>query len=199
MSGDKSMDAFKKYGLKKAEDKLLTHLNFMKWFEELHSPDFNEEALLTLLRHYSDGELYKILAESTKDVAKGLQNALIKRCPNLPVWIKYMDDYNEKNGGQKTDAIEALLDSYNEKAVVIMLQEAKKVEGAEKLATKLQKELTEYWLKEKNYSLLDVFRVMQHGRELEDVLTSPYLLVWTRYLDEYNTANPGHEMDEIRV
>ncbi|RMX67309.1 hypothetical protein DD238_003208 [Peronospora effusa] len=96
------------------------------------------------------------------------------------------------------DEIEVLLDSYDEKDVYEMLEAAKEVEGTKKLATKLQMQQRKYWVKN-NYSPKEVFRVVEHGRKLDDILTSPYWPVWTRYLDEYNTANSGHEMDEITV
>ncbi|CAI5703812.1 unnamed protein product [Peronospora effusa] len=77
--------AFRKYGLMKAEDNLLKHKKFNKWFtqtKKLYPLVYNEKAVSTLLRYYSDSKLYKILnagkVGSTKDVAEGLQNALRK-------------------------------------------------------------------------------------------------------------------------
>ncbi|CAH0487151.1 unnamed protein product [Peronospora farinosa] len=174
-------------------------------------------------------KLYKILdagkVGSTKDVAEGLQIALRKSwlskindsplniykelepgsklddiltSPNLQVWTRYLDQYNAAHPDRKMDEIEVLLDSYDEKDVFEMLEAAKEVEGTKKLATKLQMQQRKYWVKN-NYSPKEVFRVVEHGRKLDDILTSPYWPVWTRYLDEYNTANSGHEMDEITV
>ncbi|CAI5703928.1 unnamed protein product [Peronospora effusa] len=162
--------------------------------------------------------------ESTENVAKGLQVALINSwladnvkpldvfknveqasklddiltSPNLPVWTGYLKDYNIANPGHAMDEIRVLVNNYDEKAVFGMLEAAKEVEGTKKLATIWQEQQMKYWVDQK-YSPAQVFSIMEHGRKLDDIFTSPYWPVWTKYLKDYNIKNPGHEMDEIRV
>ena len=164
--------AFEKHGLMEAGESLLELEEFNKWLEEtkkLRPLNFNDEAVSTLLRYYKDDVLYKILdAKNTEEVVTDLQNALIKSwltknkspidvfkiveqdsklddiltSPSLPVWTKYLDDYNKGNIGHKMNEFEVLVRCYGETAVSEMLKAMKKVGSTNELVAKLQKQQT---------------------------------------------------------
>ena len=66
------------------------------------------------------------------------------------------------------------------------------------LAMKWQAQLIERWL-DKRIEPFHVFAAVERKRDVEDLLTSPYLTIWTKYLAEYNKANSGKQKNEISV
>ncbi|RMX63555.1 hypothetical protein DD238_006717 [Peronospora effusa] len=115
----------------------------------------------------------------------------------LPVWSKYVEEYNTANPNRKIDEFIVLLGYSGGKVVFKMIQSAKKNPATKEVATALQEKLIRKWLNEKVFPI-QIFEIVETGK-LEDVLTSPYLPVWTRYLEEYNALSYVRNMDEVDV
>ncbi|KAE8964532.1 hypothetical protein PR003_g30058 [Phytophthora rubi] len=105
-------------------------------------------------------------------------------------WAKYVDDFNMKNPGKATSMIPTLTKNFGDDAVGRMIEAATKVEGTKRLATSLQTQQIKYW-QSLEISADDVFRALKLDRKLDDVLTDPNLLVFNKYLVDFNTWNPG--------
>ncbi|GMF10003.1 unnamed protein product [Phytophthora lilii] len=73
----------------------------------------------------------------------------VLQSPIFTFWTTYLDYFNKANPGKKESIISALTASYSDEALVQILESAKKVPSTEKLATKLQAEQLDLFLKDR--------------------------------------------------
>ena len=164
-----------------------------------------------------------LIGVSNKEVAKALQHELIERWwaardtplivfknmglqmkleniltnPNFIKWTEYLDRYNKESLDDTTNEINVLIENYNEKAVVEMLQAANAVGDTKDLTTKLQMQLIQRWLRS-DVSPIDLLNKLKREGE-QDLLNSPNLPLWIRYVKTYNTVNDIFDTSEIEV
>ncbi|KAK1943979.1 hypothetical protein P3T76_005375 [Phytophthora citrophthora] len=69
--------------------------------------------------------------------------------PDFKLWVKYLDDFNQKYPAEKTSMIESIRANYKDILLMPILHEAAKIPKTEKLAKNLQNALTDKWVDEK--------------------------------------------------
>ncbi|GMF27326.1 unnamed protein product [Phytophthora lilii] len=172
--------------------------------------------IATLTDYYSDLPLLKMLnaakqvpeteSIATRLLAEQVQNWLkIKRSPDaifkvyelnklgdkvltspqLAIWKNYLQAFNKENPTKKTSLISAISTSYGDDGAYKILQAAKQVAETKSTAKKLEIEQVQYWLKNEK-SPEEVFKLTVFGRTGDDLLSSPELSSWTKYLKLFN-------------
>lgn len=87
--------------------------------------------------------------------------------------------------------------AYNDEELVTMLIAAKKVPSTEKMARRVQAELTQSWMKDpKNHLPDDIFDLLKLT-DKETLLGDPLFSAWLKYLDEFNYRFPRYEDSAI--
>ncbi|KAL3667801.1 hypothetical protein V7S43_007352 [Phytophthora oleae] len=69
--------------------------------------------------------------------------------PNFELWVKYLNDFNQKYPGEKTTMIDSIRANYKDLDLLDILPAAKKVPSTEKLAKNLENALLDKWVDEK--------------------------------------------------
>ncbi|KAK1941023.1 hypothetical protein P3T76_007729 [Phytophthora citrophthora] len=217
-------DVFKLLQLDDAAENLLSNpllsawLSYMKRFNR-HNPSRKTSLFTTLLAHYGDDGLAKIIEASkhvtrTKTLAKQLQGEQIQR------WLAQKLSLDEvfvllkldKAGDQLFSQSQVLtwvkyLDDYNEEykksitifsflkpkykeeTLVQMLIAAEKAPNTKKIAVAAQTEQTKLWLNEMK-TPDDVFTLLKLKEEQSALFSSPLFPAWLKYLDEFNLLDP---------
>ncbi|KAF4031982.1 hypothetical protein GN244_ATG16135 [Phytophthora infestans] len=112
--------------------------------------------------------------------------------PKFQVWLKCVDDFNQKNPREAKPAATALTsqygdDKYGNAWLSRILDAGMEDEHTKAIALKLHAQRLESW-KDKNTPALDVFdflRLSEHN-----LLTSPLLTPWLKYAKEFHGRNP---------
>ncbi|KUF78850.1 hypothetical protein AM587_10000641 [Phytophthora nicotianae] len=111
-------------------------------------------------------------------------------------WVKYVDDFNEKNPTKKESMIPSLLTLYSDIDLSRVLEMAKKASTTEALARKLRMEQIQRWMtdgKTPGY----VFKMFMVDSKVDELLTNPQFIAWTKYVDEFNAKNPANQASMI--
>ncbi|KAL4114920.1 hypothetical protein PRIC2_013817 [Phytophthora ramorum] len=69
--------------------------------------------------------------------------------PRFETWAKYLSDFNQQYPDKKTNVINGLRTSYNDRSLLRMFDATKKVPGMEKLGTTLENAMLNKWVSEK--------------------------------------------------
>ncbi|KAH7487767.1 hypothetical protein KRP22_013538 [Phytophthora ramorum] len=179
--------------------------------------------LSTLTTAYGDESLFKILeaakqTPSTQSLASKLQADQIEhwvvsgKAPrdvlrmfankgagaktDFVDWVKYVDNFNTKHPNEPISTasmVSSLANQYGDYDLFRILQEAKRSQSTESIATKLQAEQIQR-LQSKNEHPSYVFKILRlHEAEAKELLSSPMLTTWLKYLDTFNTKNPNEK------
>ncbi|ETN03830.1 hypothetical protein PPTG_15158 [Phytophthora nicotianae INRA-310] len=201
--------------LNAADDNIFQNSRFLAWatYVEKYNaqhPGQPSSMLPKLTKKYGNERLGTILdaakhVESTKNLATNLQTEQMK------VWkgAKLSTDdlfsmyklqggapdllaspgLQEFNPGPKTTLFEKLHASYSDFALSQLLIAAKNAPTTEKLATSLQKEQLQVWLKS-GKSPQAVFKALALDNEADNLFASPQFKIWLDYSLDFKKANP---------
>ncbi|KAE9210225.1 hypothetical protein PF002_g18884 [Phytophthora fragariae] len=109
--------------------------------------------------------------------------------PQFTDWLKYVDDLSAKNPTKGTSAFSTLTAHYGNAALYKMIEEAGETLRTKELATKLQKELIEYWIVTAK-APDDVFHAMGLDKVKHNILSNPEFTTWAKYVDDFNAKYP---------
>ncbi|KAG7375739.1 hypothetical protein PHYPSEUDO_015397 [Phytophthora pseudosyringae] len=208
-----------------ANPQLQAWVNYMKLFNK-ENPKKQTTLIKTLTSHYGDEGLAKIIetakqASSTAAIAKRLQTEQIQRWlvqekspddvftlmkldkagdqlfqqPQVVTWAKYVVDFNKAHPGQKKTLFSAVT-KFDDQTLVNMLIAAKNVPSTEKIAVRVQADLTNAWLKIKK-TPNDVFTLLRLKKDAGTLLDDPSFIAWMKYTDDYNLMYPKETMPVI--
>ncbi|KAE8992269.1 hypothetical protein PR003_g21054 [Phytophthora rubi] len=110
--------------------------------------------------------------------------------PQFTDWLKYIDDLSAKNPTKGTSAFSTLTARYSDAALYKMIEDSAKFADTNDLATKLQKELGQYWIATAK-SPDDVFHAMNPGKIEHNILSNREFTTWAKYADDFNAKYPG--------
>ncbi|EEY54582.1 RXLR effector family protein, putative [Phytophthora infestans T30-4] len=141
-------------------------------------------------------QLWLALGKSADDVLSTMKLTSVEgntlANPKFQAWLKYVDDFNQKNPRESKPAAMALTSHYGDNKngqarLSRILDAGMEDEHTKAIALKLYEQRLESWEK-KNIPPLDVFN---HLRLDEDnLLTSPLLAPWLKYAKEFHGRNP---------
>ncbi|POM79025.1 Hypothetical protein PHPALM_3376 [Phytophthora palmivora] len=104
--------------------------------------------------------------------------------PQFHTWVTYVDDFKLKYK-QTTSMIPTLAAHYNDDALLMILEAAKKSVGMEKFATRLKGELVQWSMATwKHPATVFKFLDPQIAKEM------PQILTWVKYVDDFNLKYP---------
>ncbi|KAF4146553.1 hypothetical protein GN958_ATG04259 [Phytophthora infestans] len=119
--------------------------------------------------------------------------------PKFQVWLKYVDDFNQKNPREAKPAAMALTSHYGDNKngqarLSRILNDGMEDKHTKTIALKLYEQRLESW-RDKNTTPLDVFEYLL----LDDhkLLTNPLLTPWLKYVKVFNARNPEKEMSPM--
>ncbi|OWZ18166.1 RxLR effector protein [Phytophthora megakarya] len=197
---------------------LRSWIDYMNRFNAKH-PNQQTTLIKTLTSHYDDVALAKIiegakLNPATATMAKRLQTEQLYRWllqqkkpediftlmkldkageqlfkdPLVVTWARYVDVYNKANPNQKTTLFSGVK-TYNDETLAQMLLAAKSAPNMEKIAVRIQADLTNVWLFDLKKTPNDVFRVLKL-KDNAQLLENPIFISWMKYLDDFNMMHP---------
>ncbi|EEY63418.1 secreted RxLR effector peptide protein, putative [Phytophthora infestans T30-4] len=197
-----------------ASPQLQAWIKFMKKFNT-ENPKQQTTLIKTLTSHYGDDGVAKIIeaakqVPATATIAKRLQTEQTQRWiayekspdvvfkllklnnagdklfkqPQVVTWAKYVDAFNKAHPEQKTTLF-SMLKKYDEQTLVDMLIAAQKVPATEKIAVRVQADLTNAWLSIQK-SPNAIFKLLKLDMGGDALLESPLFVAWTKYTDYYN-------------
>ncbi|POM75648.1 Avirulence protein (Avh) [Phytophthora palmivora] len=101
--------------------------------------------------------------------------------PKFLDWVKYVDDYNDKNPHKAKSMLPTLVNQYNDETLSKMLEAAKQVESTNSIATRLQTEQMTMWKR----ADITADKLFQIYRLHDGVPAYPAINIWMRYADEF--------------
>ncbi|GMF10004.1 unnamed protein product [Phytophthora lilii] len=108
--------------------------------------------------------------------------------PVFLTWLNYADELSAKLG-KKTSPITTLTAQYGDETLSKMISAAKTVPATKDIATKMQVEQIQLWLRN-GKSPVDVFKLLGLSTARNDLLASPELSTWTKYMKLFNNEYP---------
>ncbi|POM61755.1 RxLR effector family protein [Phytophthora palmivora] len=213
---------FKILMLDKAGKNLLDNPMFSTWakyVDDLNMKTANKKtSLLSALKnHYNKEDLAKMVDAAKKtpglekkverleiEQTKDIPDELFKRLkldkagghlldhPGLNTWINFIKGYNKDNPKYQTTLISTMVYHYGDKRVIQILNAAKDVKSTAIIAKRLQTELFQLWL-QKRWPPSYTFELMNLDTRGNNLLSSPEVTTWTKYLNLYNTEYPRHK------
>ncbi|POM78959.1 RxLR effector family protein, partial [Phytophthora palmivora] len=210
---------FKILMLDKSGENLFYNPMFSTWakyVDDLNMKTANKKTplLSALKNHYNKEDLAKMIdaAKKTPGLEKKVErleieqtkdkpDELFKRLkldkagenlldhPGLNTWINFIKGYNKDNPKYQTTLISTMVYHFGDRRVIQILNAAKNVKSTENIARRLQTELFQLWL-QKHRSPGYIFVLMNLNTEGKNVLASPGLTTWTKYLRLYNSEYP---------
>ncbi|POM71667.1 LOW QUALITY PROTEIN: Secreted RxLR effector peptide protein [Phytophthora palmivora] len=112
------------------------------------------------------------------------------RNPQVKTWVSYMTSLDKKH--PKTAMVSTLVARYGDEPLAKMLEAAKKIEGMDDIATKLQFAQMKSWLNS-GKSADEVFQLLNLDVGVEKLLSNQNLEVWVRYMHMFNKRYPEHQ------
>ncbi|EGZ13675.1 hypothetical protein PHYSODRAFT_265395 [Phytophthora sojae] len=125
--------------------------------------------------------------------------------PEFINWARYVDDFNAKYHKQSTSMVPTVLNYYSDDVIFKMTEAAKSVEETKAIATKLQEELVQAWLKSKktpDEALVDFGlgkKTRYSKNPVEPLLERALFNSWVKYLDDYNVLYPEKKTTVIEA
>uniref|UniRef100_H3GXM3 RxLR effector PexRD54 WY domain-containing protein n=1 Tax=Phytophthora ramorum TaxID=164328 RepID=H3GXM3_PHYRM len=112
--------------------------------------------------------------------------------PKFTSWVTYVDDVNALNPEKAASTIPTLTTYYHDDILFKMLDAAKKSDKTKSIATKLEAQQLQGWLKS-GKSPDDAFIQMGLGNVEDSLMTSPLFSTWVKYLDDFNAQYPAEK------
>ncbi|OWZ19826.1 Avirulence (Avh) protein [Phytophthora megakarya] len=110
--------------------------------------------------------------------------------PDFPVWMKYV------RRGRVETIFPILSTYYTDDVLAQLFIAAKKISGTENIATKLQAEQLQIWLR-KQKSADDVFTLLQLNKVDNKLFDTPEFALWSKYIDDLKISNKESAMLSI--
>ncbi|GMG17139.1 unnamed protein product [Phytophthora fragariaefolia] len=104
--------------------------------------------------------------------------------PEMVMWAKYVEYFDKANPGKKTQLLPTF-GHYTEEPMVNMLIAATTTPSTEKIAVRIQVELTQLWLKRQK-SPAEIFTLLKLGQADGTLLENPLFIAWMKYTDDFN-------------
>ncbi|KAH7464960.1 RxLR effector protein PSR2 [Phytophthora ramorum] len=187
-----------------------------------------DEAMVTsMVFQLKPDMLSKVLAEaaknpSTKDIATRLESAQVKwwvslsgtpddifktlklniarsdifESPELATFTKYLDAFNKKPRNEQTTLFEVLKNSYGDEALMKLLVSAQNAKSEE--ATKMMDDILAGWL-DFTKSPYSLFKSLNLDKAGDDLLSSPILSTWVKYMNQFNEKLPTKKTTMIET
>ncbi|EGZ15244.1 hypothetical protein PHYSODRAFT_354760 [Phytophthora sojae] len=113
--------------------------------------------------------------------------------PQFTTLTKYLKVFNSKNADKETTMIATLVKSYGDDKVAKILQAAMKVPETAPTAQKLDTELVQLWLANRE-STDAVFTLLKLDKAGDTLFSNPLLVTWTKYMNAFNQKqkNPNN-------
>ncbi|KAH7464955.1 RxLR effector protein [Phytophthora ramorum] len=118
--------------------------------------------------------------------------------PKFTSWTTYVDNVNALNPEKATSMIPTLTAYYGETLLFKMLDADKKSDVTKSIATKLEAQQLQGWLKSGN-TPDSAFVHMGLGDVGDNVLASPLFSTWVKYLDDFNAQYSAKETTLFHV
>ncbi|OWY93416.1 Avirulence (Avh) protein [Phytophthora megakarya] len=118
--------------------------------------------------------------------------------PEFTAWVKYVDDFNAKHVEEPALITPTLMNYYSEGILFKMVQAAKKETETKDIATKLETEWLQTWLRNRkspDKALID----FGFGKAADTLLESPLFSIWAKYLDDFNEKYPDKKTTMIET
>uniref|UniRef100_H3GEX7 RxLR effector PexRD54 WY domain-containing protein n=1 Tax=Phytophthora ramorum TaxID=164328 RepID=H3GEX7_PHYRM len=107
-------------------------------------------------------------------------------------WVTYVDDLNTLNPEKAASTIPTLTTYYRDYILFKMLDAAKKSDETMSIATKLEAQQLQGWLRS-GKSPDNAFVQMGLGNVEDNLMASPLFSTWVKYLDDFNAQYPTKE------
>ncbi|OWZ02056.1 Avirulence (Avh) protein [Phytophthora megakarya] len=108
--------------------------------------------------------------------------------PHFVSWVQYTDDLSAKMPKEATSAISTLTTRYGDDALYNLIEAAKNEPSTWKLATKLQIEQMEHWVKV-GKDPDDVFHLFKLDKTGDKLFSNPEFTAWVKYVDDFNAKH----------
>ncbi|OWZ01365.1 Avirulence (Avh) protein [Phytophthora megakarya] len=105
--------------------------------------------------------------------------------PEFTAWVKYVDDFNAKHVEEPASITPTLMNYYSEGILFKMAEAAKKETETKDIATKLETEWLQTWLRNRK-SPDKILIDLGFGKAADTLLESPLFHFWAKYLDDFN-------------
>ncbi|KAL4140100.1 hypothetical protein PRNP1_015176 [Phytophthora ramorum] len=112
--------------------------------------------------------------------------------PKFTSWVTYVDDLTALNPDKAASTIPTLTTYYGDDILFKMLDAAKKSDETKSIATKLEAQQLQGWLKS-GKSPDSAFVQMGLGNVEDNLLASPLFSTWVKYLDDFNAQYPAEK------
>lgn len=110
--------------------------------------------------------------------------------PKFKTWVNYVASVAEKHS--TTTMMSKLTAQYSDGSLIRMLEAAKKVEGANEIALRLQQRQVRTWIKAEK-TADDIFELLKLDEGIEKLLTNSNLGTYVSYMNLFNKYSPGKE------
>uniref|UniRef100_H3H3I5 RxLR effector PexRD54 WY domain-containing protein n=1 Tax=Phytophthora ramorum TaxID=164328 RepID=H3H3I5_PHYRM len=118
--------------------------------------------------------------------------------PKFTSWTTYVDNVNALNPEKAASTIPTLTTYYGDDILFKMLDAAKKSDETKSIATKLETQQLQGWLKS-GKSPDNAFVQMGLGNVEDNLLASPLFSTWVKYLDDFNAQYSAKETTVLHV
>uniref|UniRef100_H3H3S2 RxLR effector PexRD54 WY domain-containing protein n=1 Tax=Phytophthora ramorum TaxID=164328 RepID=H3H3S2_PHYRM len=112
--------------------------------------------------------------------------------PKFTSWTTYVDDLSALNPEKAASTIPTLTTYYGDDILFKMLDAAKKSDETKSIATKLEAQQLQGWLKS-GKSPDSAFVQMGLGNVEDNLMASPLFSTWVKYLDDFNAQYPAEK------
>ncbi|KAF4137114.1 hypothetical protein GN958_ATG13698 [Phytophthora infestans] len=113
----------------------------------------------------------------------------------LGQWVSYVDDVNAKHPEGPTFMFPTLQKYLRDDWLFTTLQTAKRTEGTKSIAIKVEDDLVQFWLSSRT-TPDDALVALRLG-SMMDILESPLLSLWTKYIDAYNLSDDPRKLSTL--
>ncbi|OWZ00664.1 Avirulence (Avh) protein [Phytophthora megakarya] len=111
--------------------------------------------------------------------------------PQFNAWVQYADELSVKIPGMS--AISTLTRQYGDEVLFRMIETAKKSSDTESLATKLETQQMQHWLRSRK-DPDEVFHLFEVDNLWGNILKKTEFTAWSKYVDNLNTNYPEEPM-----
>ncbi|KAE9319229.1 hypothetical protein PR003_g18018 [Phytophthora rubi] len=197
-----------------------TWKTYLKIFNR-ENPSSQTSWLASLTAHYGDDALAQIIQTAkkvgaTRSEAVALETAQMQRwsgklpdevftllkldkagddilsSPQFVSWNTYLKIFNKEHPDKKTSLFATLTAQYGDDGVSRIVEAALKTKSSSAIAKSIQAEQFQRWIVG-GKSTNDVFFLLKLNKAGDDILSSPQLDTFTKYMKAFNKENPDNQ------
>ncbi|KAG3135243.1 hypothetical protein PI126_g18339 [Phytophthora idaei] len=113
-------------------------------------------------------------------------------------WATYIDDVNAKHLEDPVYMMSTLHKYFKDDRLLPMIETAKRTEGTKTIATKVEDDLLQDWLKSRK-TPHDALVGFGLGNTMNSILESPLLSTWAKYIDAHNSRYQEKKTTMIEI